>query len=49
MLHVSRNEATIALLESRGCLGRRNHRLIGMSGISSAAKLVSDKQIEYDK
>ena len=49
MLHISGNETTIAFLESRDCFGRRNHWLIGMGWISSAAELVSNEQTEYDE
>jgi|SRR5215468_1166058 len=44
MLYVSRYEAAIAFFESRECLCWRNHWPIAISGLSSAAELVSNSQ-----
>jgi hypothetical protein len=49
VLRISGGESAIAFFQSRDRLSRGNNWLIGMSWISSSAKLASDKQTEHDE
>jgi hypothetical protein len=48
MLQISGGESAISFFQARDRLGRGNNRLIGMSRISSSAKLASATQTDRD-
>jgi hypothetical protein len=48
VLHIPGAESAIAFFQARDRLGRRHNWLIGMSRISSSAKLASATQTDRD-